>query len=111
MSVTRISKSGSGSSLTQSSTIPLTTVLTPNADCTAPSAYVATPWANNQIALQLDSGFSKSTCYPSSYGQIQYDSGLWYSPGVCPYSYEYVATSVQRGAGGDATTLAICCPP
>ena len=111
MSVTEISKGGSGASFTQASAIPLTTLFTPHADCTAASAYESTTWAGNQWAYQLDSGISKPTCYPSSYSDYQYDSGLWYSPGVCPYSYEYVATSVQRPASGNATTLAVCCPP
>ncbi|KAI1334398.1 hypothetical protein F5Y15DRAFT_291964 [Xylariaceae sp. FL0016] len=111
MSVTEISKAGSGASFTQKTASALTTVITPKADCTAASAYEPTTWAGNQWAYQLDSGISKETCYPSSYSDYQYNSGLWYSPGVCPLSYEYVATSIQSSASGPATTLAVCCPP
>ncbi|KAI1868231.1 hypothetical protein JX265_007054 [Neoarthrinium moseri] len=93
------------------SAIALTTVFTPKSDCTAASAYASTTWAGNQWAYQLDSGISKATCYPSSYSAYQYKSGLWYSPGVCPLSYNYVATSIIRPTSGPATTLAICCPP
>ncbi|KAK9792852.1 hypothetical protein AB5N19_00124 [Seiridium cardinale] len=111
MSVTDISKSGNGASFTQTSASALTTIFTPNSDCTAASAYASTTWAGNQWAYQLDSGMSKSTCYPSSFSAYQYKSGYWYSPGVCPLSYNYVATSINRPTSGPATTLAICCPP
>lgn len=101
----------SGAAFTQTSAIPLTTILTPNADCTAASAYVSTFWAGNQWAYQLDSGIRKPTCYPSDYSAYQYKSKLWYSPGVCPQSYQYVATSTITHDNAPVTTFAVCCPP
>ena len=111
MSATEIKQDGLSASFTQTSAIPLTTVLTPSDDCTAASAYESTEWAGAQRAYQLDSGINKPSCYPESYSEYQYDSGLWYSPGVCPHLYNYVATAVYRPESGPATTLAVCCPP
>ncbi|KAF4946354.1 hypothetical protein FSARC_14215 [Fusarium sarcochroum] len=71
----------SGADFTQTAVIPLTTIFTPNEDCTAASAYDSTIWAGNQWAYQLDSGISKASCYPSNYKNYQYRSKLWYSPG------------------------------
>ncbi|KAK3719904.1 hypothetical protein LTR37_004027 [Vermiconidia calcicola] len=113
MSITQLSIDGRGASLTQTAAIPLTTIFTPPFDCTAPEAYDRTEWAGNQWAFQLDSGVNTPSCYPSSYSEYQSNGRrLWYSPGVCPHLYEYVATSIRSAEdAGPATTLAICCPP
>ncbi|KAK5171429.1 uncharacterized protein LTR77_004573 [Saxophila tyrrhenica] len=92
------------------STPSLTTPLTFPPDCTAPSAWSSTRWANNQIAYQLDSGVHQYTCYPPRYSSLQYEGSGWYSPGVCPASWEYVATSVMTGDLGVVRTGVVCCP-
>lgn len=92
---------------------PLTRIFTPSPDCTNPSAYTSSLWANNQYAYQLDSGVSKYSCYPTKYSSLQIDKSSYYSPGVCPLSYEYVATSTARGPAENAAvaTYTVCCPP
>lgn len=82
----------------------LTTLFTPPPDCSNPSAYATTYHSNNHYVYQLDSGIQRPSCYPSGYSSI-IEASSYFSPGVCPLSYEYVSTSTTRG-----TTIAVCCP-
>lgn len=88
---------------TQSGAIALTTVFTPPAPCLDPTLYPTAPsWA-----------IFSSSCAPypnSAWFNYQRAASSWYSPGVCPHSYEYVATSIQQLEGGGRITLAVCCP-
>ena len=101
MTPTAVPQSNIGK-FTQTSGIALTTRFTAPTDCTDADAY--SYWWN-----------TASSCFPSpKFGSYQESASnsLWYSPGVCPYKYNYVATSVQSsGPGGLPITLAICCPP
>jgi hypothetical protein len=108
--MTSISEYEEVSSFTQTSSIPLTTIFTPNKDCTDDDAWKTLTGAD-YVWHELDDGILKTTCYPSSYVKYQYNSNDWYSPGVCPLSYVYVATSVVSQGDEPATTFAVCCPP
>jgi hypothetical protein len=94
--------------------LPLTTIYSPSLDCAAASAYTTSVWADkinggDEIAILLDDGAHISSCYPSSYSKYQYHTGYYYSPGVCPSSYQYVATSVQSDDSEQPLTLILCC--
>lgn len=89
--------------------IPLVDIFTPPRDCTAASAYAPTIWAGNQVAYTPKPSAKRPACYPtlSAYNS----GGLWYSPGVCPTGYNYVATTSILRTQGSFVTMAYCCPP
>lgn len=97
-------------SSTKHSSIPLTTIFTPNEDCTRDNGFSMRDITSLNF-YDMDSGADKATCYPSSYREYQYRvSGVYYSPGVCPLSYVYVSTSVLTYGHAPDTTFATCCP-
>ncbi|QPC74609.1 hypothetical protein HYE68_005361 [Fusarium pseudograminearum] len=89
--------------------IPLTTIFTPNKDCTGDDAF-KTRTVGSSVYYEFDDGAMKPTCYPLSYKSYQYYSVNWYSPGVCPLSYVYVSTSISTRGNAPEITFAACCP-
>lgn len=92
---------GSSGGISQSA-LPLTTLFTPPSDCRASSAY----WQpGNATSIN-----STTTCYPQSWESYQKTANGFYSPGVCPLSYEWPTVSVVPAPDGIPVTQAVCCP-
>ncbi|KAK6721280.1 hypothetical protein SNK04_000175 [Fusarium graminearum] len=91
------------------SSIPLTTIFTPNGDCTGDDAF-GTRTVGDGVLHELDDGAKKKTCYPPNYKEYQRISSKVYSPGVCPLSYVYVSTSISTRDNTPDITFAKCCP-
>ncbi|CEI63728.1 unnamed protein product [Fusarium venenatum] len=96
-------------SSTEQPSLPLTTIFTPSKDCTGDDAFKSRT-VGSYVYCQLEDGADRSTCYPSSYSEYQYDTMKYYSPGVCPLSYVYLLTFKSGLGNSPTTTYATCCP-
>jgi hypothetical protein len=90
---------------------PLTTVFTPPSSCFKPSQWLSSPntWSGGITAFGVNI-VDVPQCYPSGLSEYTTDNTVWFSPGVCPESWNYLAT-MTRVTGGSTITSAYCCPP
>jgi hypothetical protein len=85
---------------------PLVTIFTPPASCLTDlllTPYDASDTSLNPLFDLAIAPYKSSECYPK-----QFTPGITFSPGVCPYEYNwgrYVVDSVL------SETIATCCPP
>ncbi|KAF2721106.1 hypothetical protein K431DRAFT_346608 [Polychaeton citri CBS 116435] len=96
--------------MSYTTTIALTTVFTPPADCISKWTYEPEIWNSEPggLLLQNEAYVSQDkTCFPSSFNNWGRAPSFiqLFSPGACPSGY----STVSNGISG-ATTTAVCCP-
>lgn len=91
------------------STIALTTIFTPPADCSSSWTYEAATYNGVESGLLLQNAIQSSmdaSCFPPGFNHAGRGTGApVFSPGMCPHGYttNYPATTVE------SNTIASCC--
>ncbi|KAL3256603.1 hypothetical protein BDQ94DRAFT_147840 [Aspergillus welwitschiae] len=106
-STTTIVVTSSSSSTETITTLAMTTIFTPPADCS--SSWTYEPYSQNQVSnglLMQNCVAADPTCFPSGYSHAgrQLITAHVYSPGWCPMGYTSADMVIAQ-----STTTAFCC--